>query len=151
MPFSSVRKAQLMDIPQLLQIEEICFISDRINRRQFRYLLNRAKAVVQVIESGDGANIAGYGVCFIPGRRKTARLYSLAVLPEFRGNGFAGRLLTALLGQLRDRGFHFCNLEVRKADNIVQNLYIKHGFKAVAEITGYYEDGADAIRMRKEL
>ena len=101
---SSVREAQLTDITQLLQIEDVCFSSDRINKRQFRYMLTRAKAVMRVIVPAGGNNIAGYGLCFVPGGRKTARLYSLAVLPEFRGNGYAGEVLSGLLKQLSEPG-----------------------------------------------
>ena len=98
-----------------------------------------------------GGVVAGYGVCLLPARRRVARLYSLAVLPEYRGQGVAEELLRRLLGAVKGQGFSVCSLEVRAGALKVQRLYERFGFSVWKYLQGYYEDGEDALRMRVNL
>ena len=74
---ASCRTATLADVDRLVALEQQCFDSDRISRRQFRHLLGRANAVVLVIER-DG-QLLGDVVVLFNRATSTARIYSIAV------------------------------------------------------------------------
>lgn len=145
------RPARETDVEQLLSIENSCFSSDRINRRQMRYLLNRAKALHLVAEDS-ACGVVGYGLVFTPQlnsqQPRPARLYSLAVSPEYRGFGLGQQLLAELLRMLRPKGYRVCALEVRASDKKTQRLYQRFGFKSEKLLPAYYADGEDGLRMR---
>jgi hypothetical protein len=49
-----IRPAMSSDLDALVRLEEAAFASDRISRRQFRYMLARAQAALLVAEQGNG-------------------------------------------------------------------------------------------------
>lgn len=78
-----------------------------------------------------------------------ARLYTLAVHPDARGQGLAQRMLTAAIAQL-PRRCTTLSLEVRRA-NPARHLYERWGLTVVADLPGYYADGGAGLRMRAPL
>ena len=143
-----VREAVPLDAAELSCLEEICFPSDRITCRQFKYLIRQGRVVFLVITAMGTGGITGYGVCLVSSGRNVARLYSLAVLPEYRGGGVGRLLLESLLTRVKERGFSWCSLEVRLGAVGVQRLYESFGFEVHSCLKNYYEDGEDALRMR---
>ncbi len=141
--------ASLKDLDDLLAIENRCFKSDRINRRQLRYHLRQGKTLTFVCKSG-GATV-GYLMCFTPALPRAARIYSLAVLPEHRGQGIASSLIRTCLRKIRQLGYRQCRLEVRASDKKTQALYARHGFQQIEKLPAYYEDGRDGVRMLVDL
>lgn len=141
--------ASLKDLDALLSIENSCFKSDRVSRRQMRYLLRQGKTLTYVCKVAGKAQ--GYIMCFIPAHPKPARIYSLAVLPEQRGKGIASHLLKKSLLKLRELGYRSCRLEVRASDKKTRSLYQRFDFKQIESLPGYYEDGRDGIRMALAL
>ncbi len=144
-----IRKASSSDVPALLGIEERCFSSDRLCSRQMRYLLTQAKATTRV--AVDGPVAVGYGLCLLPALPKPARLYSLAVLPHWRGQNLARRLAESLMAELESLSYSRCRLEVRGSQTNVKNFYQSLGFIPIAELPGYYQDGEDGLRMECRL
>jgi ribosomal protein S18 acetylase RimI-like enzyme len=53
-------------------------------------------------------------------------------LPEYRGKGIGGRLLTALHDELRTRGYARISLSVQK-ENPAFRLYERTGYKIIDE------------------
>lgn len=142
------RLAEIGDIQRLGFIENSCFISDRISERQFKYLILKGKVLFFVVCKNEDKCPIGYGLCLIPARCSTARLYSLAILPDFRGQRLAITLFELLLIKLKEKNYRFCNLEVRESDQKTQSLYEYFGFSRIKRIAGYYQDGEAALRMR---
>ena len=97
----ALRPAGLADVPALTALEEICFETDRLTRRQFRYMLTRAHAATQVAEV-DG-RLAGYVLLLFSRGTSMARLYSIAVAPDARGLGVARALVQAAESLARER------------------------------------------------
>jgi hypothetical protein len=62
----------------LLRLEGASFQSDRLTRRQFRYMLTRAQARTLVAEDAEGA-LLGYVMVLFSRATSVARLYSIAV------------------------------------------------------------------------
>lgn len=144
----TLRPARETDLEQLLSIENVCFGTDKISRRQMRYLVNRAKALTLVVV--DVSDVAvGYGMVFMPEpTKRSARLYSLAVSPECRGQGLGSKLASELLGLVQGKGYGACVLEVRQSDMVTQQLYRRLGFQPMKSLPAYYADGENGLRMR---
>lgn len=140
-----IREAQPADLAQLLAIEESCFTSDRIHRRQMLYLMQRAKARFWVV--CDEQQILGYAVILLPKAPRRARIYSLAVAANARRQGIASRLLETILDEAEARNYTAIGLEVRCSALKVQALYQSFGFRWTHLISNYYEDGEDGWKM----
>ncbi len=80
-----------------------------------------------------------------------ARLYSLVTDPAHRGTGVASRLLATAEEVARERGCVSLRLEVRVDNEDAIRLYGRRGFEVVGVTDDFYEDGSDALRMRKRL
>lgn len=63
-----------------------------------------------------------------------ARILSIGVLPEFRGQGLGSRLLEAGLSYLKTRGVEKVRLEVRPGNLAAVRLYKNHGFEKVGSM-----------------
>ena len=88
-----LRAATLDDLSALLTIETRCFSSDRLSRRSFRHLLTRGHAVTLVVEENE--QICGYVLLLFSRGTSMARLYSIAVHPDFAHRRIGDQLLQA--------------------------------------------------------
>ena len=144
-----LHRATLSDKHGLLTIEARRFSTDKISPRQMHYLLSQAKATTHLARVGE--QVVGYGMCLLPALPRPARLYSLAVLPDWRGQQLARRLSQSLLAELHCLGYSRCRLEVRRGQTAVQNFYLSMGFGLLDELPAYYHDREDGLRMELVL
>jgi ribosomal protein S18 acetylase RimI-like enzyme len=143
------RLATLDDIPALLAIETRCFSTDRLSRRSFRHLLTRGKATTLVDENA--GQICGYVLLLFSRGTSMARLYSIAVHPDFGRRGLGDRLLEAAEAVALERDCVSMRLEVRRDNPASLNLFRRHGYRQFKEVLDYYEDHMDALRFEKRL
>lgn len=146
----SLREGTTADIGALVAIENACFHTDRLDRRNFRWMLTRARAALVVAEGPPGI-LAGYILLLFRNRSRSARIYSVAVDPARRGLGLAGQLLDAAEQAASAQGCDSLHLEVQTGNSAALRLYEKHGYAVFGRLPGFYEDGSDALRMRKCL
>lgn len=140
-----MREVSLSDLSFLMTIEAACFSSDCISKRQMHYLIQQAKRIFFVIEMH--AQVVAYAITLLPQYPRPARLYSLAVLPTWQGQGFAKQLLLAHVHAAKSRGYDTLRLEVAVANHGARALYQQLGFYPIAHLSQYYLDGTDAVRM----
>jgi ribosomal protein S18 acetylase RimI-like enzyme len=146
---ATLRPANANDLPALLDIESAVFVADRISRRSFRHFLTSPRAILRVAEIG--GKLAGY--CLVLSRRGTAaaRLYSLAVAPEFQQCGLGAALLADAETAAFEADRAVLRLEVAASNHAARALYQNNGYRQVARLPGYYENGEDGIRLEKPL
>jgi len=145
----AIRPAAPADVPGIAALEQRAFATDRFNARQLRYLFTRARATALI--AGDAAAPLGYAVALYRRGAASARLYTIAVAAAARGKGVATALVDAIATAARVRGCAALTLEVRADNSAAHQLYRKLGFVESGRLPGYYEDGAEALRMRLEL
>lgn len=144
-----IRDARLSDLKALVELENRCFEIDRFNRRQFRYMMTRARARLLVDELR--GRLVGYALVLFRRGMSLARLYSIAVDPAKRGRGAGRALLEAAEGAAREAECAYLRLEVRE-DNVESiRLYHNAGYRKLGKVGDYYEDGMDALRFEKAL
>ncbi len=148
-PRLRLRPARRADLPALLVLEQRAFRGDRLSARQFRHHLRSPSAWLAVVE-GDGL-LAGNALVFFRRGSRVARLYSIVVAAPARGRGVGARLLAAAEAAARRRGCRELRLEVRQDNAAAVALYEGAGFRRVADLPDYYEDGAAGWRYARPI
>lgn len=144
-----IRRAEATDLDALVDLEQRSFSGDRISRAQYRRHLDSDSALVLIATAE--RQVRGSAVLFLRRRSRLARLYSLATHPEARGRGIGSALLDAIASAARQRGCTALRLEVRSDNATAIALYERCGFRRIGNHAGYYEDGADALRLELVL
>jgi [ribosomal protein S18]-alanine N-acetyltransferase len=80
-----------------------------------------------------------------------AEILSVAIAPAWRGRGFSRPLLGLHLRRLAGLGARTVFLEVAKHNAPACQLYRQAGFYEVGQRQGYYDGGAAALLMRRDL
>ncbi len=143
------RRVGLNRTDDLLALEEACFPTDRISRRNLRNLLRSPSAYcVGAYRAGE---LIGSMMILFKSNSRSARVYSLAVLAAARGMGIGRRMMAKAEREARVRGCDRMRLEVRMDNLPAIRLYEDLGFADTAVLPGYYDDGSHAFVMRKEL
>jgi len=137
------------DISELVALENICFNTDRLSTRHFRHLI-RVNSAEIIIAKAQEKILGAVVTCFRKNSLK-ARIYSLAVHPDYRKQGIAQMLYDSFENKVRIRECHQALLEVRKDNPSAISFYLKNGYQSFGEYKNFYEDKADALRMRKDL
>ncbi|HZR34302.1 MAG TPA: GNAT family N-acetyltransferase [Nevskia sp.] len=139
-----VRPAHHQDDAAILTLEEL-FPSDRMSLRSVRHFLRSPSARAWVAEL-QGA-VVGNLILLTRKNSGTARIYSVVVAPPARGRRFAERLVRAAETEARRLGLRRIKLEVRVDNAAARALYAKLGYREDKKLPGYYEDGADGLRL----
>jgi ribosomal-protein-alanine N-acetyltransferase len=78
-------------------------------------------------------------------------ILSVAIAPARRGRGFSRPLLDFHLRSLAGLGARTVFLEVDEHNEPARRLYAGAGFGEVGRRQGYYDDGASALVLRRDL
>lgn len=83
-----------------------------------------------------------------PTMHADARILSIAVDPDFQGEGIGTGLMNAAMGYLQSRGVPAIRLEVRPDNGPAKHVYEKYGFKTIGETR---DTQGDWLVMVKDL
>ncbi len=157
-----VRRMTADDLPQVLEIERICF-SEPWSEKVYRATLLLPYADYYVAEVDDrraGEADAGdrptveesttddspapgktviIGTCGVRRIAGCGEITNVAVRPEHRGFGIAGRMLTVLIAEATRKETAEFTLEVRAGNVPAIRTYEKLGFRIEGRRPGFYE------------
>lgn len=81
-----------------------------------------------------------------------AHIATIAVHPDWRGQGLGNLLLQHILLEMKAVGKQTVLLEVRSGNQVAQDMYRKFGFEVVGRRPHYYQDNhEDALLMNLKL
>ncbi len=143
------RQARKKDISTLVSIENRCFTEDKLTKRNFLWMLEKAHADIILVEI-DGQTV-GYGLLLYRRGTSLARLYSLAILTDFRGSGLATALMAELEQYARRHDCVYLRLEVRPDNERAIALYQRLGYRQFDRKLDYYEDHSEALCFEKRI
>jgi len=128
----------------ILAIEQASFPHDAYPESLFRLYAADPHTLFQVAETMDG--LVGYIIVRMD--RWGAEIVSLAVDPGSRNLGIGGALLGAAVRRMARQNARSIRLMVHANNTRAWEFYRKQGFRSVGRVSGYYDDGGTAIRMR---
>lgn len=141
-----IKKAVSSDVKELFLLEKRVFTPENfpLSRASFAYHVKNNLLLTAKIDE----EIAGYVLVLI--KRKSAKLYSIAVKKEWRGKRVAFKLLKKVNEELIALGFKKVLLEVRTDNEKAIELYKSFGFTLKKRVKEFYRDGCDAYIMEIE-
>lgn len=141
-----IRQIRADDISQIIAIEHESF-HNPYPEDIITFLYERYRTTFLVAEQG--GTILGY-IAGITSWRE-GHIVSVAVLPAWRRKGIASQLVEELYKIFRKYGKKRVKLEVRLSNKAAIALYENLGFERQKIVKKYYEDGEDAVMMKKRL
>ncbi len=120
--------------------------SEGILGRLSRLLRGAHEAPSATATAAELGSIVGYGGLWL--MTDEAHITTIAVDPDYQGNGLGELLLLGLIDRARQIGARWLTLEVRASNEVAQALYRKYTFKEMGVRRRYYsDDGEDALVM----
>lgn len=144
-----LRPMTLDDLPEVMRVERETFPHDAWSEGMLRGELDdqpRTRHYVVALMDGE---IVGYAGLLAAGDQ--ADVQTIAVLAGRRRAGIGGAMLTELLAEAVRRKARSVFLEVRADNPDARAVYDRFGFERIGVRRHYYEDGTDAIMMKKDL
>jgi len=142
-----IRLMEPGDLEQVARIEERCF-SESWSENIIESGLRCSYDVYLVLESD--RQLVGYAALRVLGG--VGEIQRIAVLPEWRRQGYARKLLDSVVKVSSEKQAGWIVLEVRSSNENARNLYKSYGFFEEGTRKGYYRNpGDDAILMRLNL
>lgn len=138
----TIREAELADLLSVIRIERASF-SQPWPPQAFQGMVGRPGFLV----ADEGGEVRGYVVADTerPYEAVVGHVKDIAVHPDHRGRGIGRRLLERALVVLASEGAVRVKLEVRASNDRAIALYERYGFTAHHRLSGYYDDGEDAL------
>ena len=133
-------------VPQIAELEKLCFNDPWSENSIASELDNRLSCWLVAIADD---KVVGYvGSQTVLGETD---MMNIAIHPDYRKQGIATQLISALIEALSERGSHSLMLEVRASNEPAKSLYLKMGFDVVGVRKNYYRNPReDALILRKE-
>lgn len=138
--------ANLWDLNSVRELEHLSFPLDEWPLIEMIGVLSlpsieRWKAVIQ-------EKLVGFIAADIRKRQRVAWIATIAVHPDFRGQGIGGELMQ--IAEQRS-GMPAIRLSVRASNKSAQKLYQGRGYSQIDVWPQYYQGDEDAIVMEKKL
>jgi len=147
----SFRQPTAIDVPVLVSLERTLFTLDPWTVGQFKEeIAELGKTRQYVIALNDGS-IIGYAGIMVVAAAVPADLLTIAVLPDFRGQGIAQAMLAELENWAKSKGANEVILEVDTKNESAIRLYNFARYEQISTRANYYALGVDALIMRKEI
>lgn len=142
-----IRQFDARDLQRILAIERATFAREAYTTRIFRELYHDCAELFFVATRF--RRIVGYMVTCT--ESKQAEIVSIGVHPNYQKLGIGTRLMEHTVTELSKRKIQRVELMVRTTNTAGAHFYRKFGFMSAGRVARYYEDGGDAIRMKKIL
>ncbi len=138
----TIRRMTLNDVDGVHAIEQATFKKPWKREDFVKEMTTNACARYLVAE--EAGKIIGFAGAWIV--LDEAHITNIAVSAAYRGRGIGRMLTEGLLQYAANLGVIYATLEVRRSNEIAQNLYKSLGFEYVGLRKRYYEDnGEDAF------
>ena len=150
-PAAEIRFARREDLSAAVHLEQTCFSTYSLNKRQLQYLHHRPNNVFLVAEQE--GQVIGEAIALVRHHQKgmSGRIYSLAVSDGCRGQKIGRKLMQRLIEELASRGVRRAYLEVEQANTGAVKLYETLGFRSLGPLPDYYGEGRNGWHMVCEI
>ena len=141
-----IRRAELSDIDQLVEIEDAQF-PEPWSRQLLRDELSLTSQRRYTVAEQRGFVVGVLGLMLID---DDAHINTIATRPEYEGRGIARSLLDEALPVIRAEGYRRVTLEVAVGNQRARALYLAYGFEPLGIRKQYYRvTNEDALVLVK--
>lgn len=144
------RPAESRDLDALERLEQGAFEADQLDRRALRHAI-LSPTILALVAEGRRDDLDGYALVQVRRGSRIGRLTSVAVAKAAAGRGLGRTLIAAAEDAAREAGCDRMRLEVRADNERAIQLYERGGYRRIATVPDYYEDGTAALRFEKAL
>lgn len=134
----NIERMQIEDVETVAELDKKCFPTPW---SVSAYLTEVHNSSAYYVVARVNEKIVGYAGMWLI--MDEAHITTIGVDPEFRGRKIGERILVHLLDEAIHRSARRVSLEVRKSNEIAQNLYRKYLFHIVAVRKGYYTNNQE--------
>ena len=120
-----IRKIREEDVPQIHEIEKLCFAMPWREESILHDVKENVVARWLVLDGGEGQVLAYAGMWFV---LDEAHVCNVAVHPDHRRKGYGRMIFEALERLAQENSMSMMTLEVRRSNIAAQNLYHACGF-----------------------
>jgi ribosomal-protein-alanine N-acetyltransferase len=145
------RQPTVLDVPVLTSLERSLFPDYPWSQAQFKEEIAGLGGTRQFILALNEGSIIGYAGIMVVAAGVPADLLTIAILPDFRGQGLAQEMLAELESWAKAKGATEIILEVDTKNENAIRLYKFSRYEEISTRANYYGLGVDALIMRKEL
>ena len=141
-----IREWTKEDIPTIAKMERRCFHdawTEEMLSDTLRY------PIYNCFLAEEGGQVCGY--CCLIVVCEDAEVGNIAVDAPFRGKGIGKALMETMHQRAKEKGATQSFLEVRVSNASAIALYKKFGYESYGLRARYYEDGEDAMVMKRAL
>jgi ribosomal-protein-alanine N-acetyltransferase len=140
---ASVEAAATGDVDAIVRLETLCQGSDAWSETLVREGAAGAVPTVHHLVARADGDVVGYAIASLAG--DVVELQRIGVEPSHRRDGWATRLLAAVVALAREDGADRVLVEVRDDNTGGLGFYEARGFAEIARRPRYYRDGATAV------
>ena len=145
------RQPTALDVPVLTSLERTIFPDYPWSQAQFKEEIAGLGGTRQFILALNDGSIIGYAGIMVVAAGIPADLLTIAILPDFRGQGLAQSMLAELESWAKAKGATEVILEVDVENAGAIRLYKFAHYEEISIRANYYGLGLDALIMRKAL
>ena len=143
----TIKRTEVADAGIIYALERECFSDPWAHSIIEREIMDMHVSSFIVYE-----NDVAVGYTFLRHIINEGHIENIAVHPDFRGRGFAGVLMEAVIKEAKAKEMIGLTLEVRQGNRAAMALYHKYRFYVSGYRRGYYTDPTeDAVIMYKDL
>jgi [ribosomal protein S18]-alanine N-acetyltransferase len=144
----NIRHFSVADLSRVLEIEPASFtMVDAWSKSIFRKWYRKCTDLFIVAEIS--GIIVGYMCTYI--EEKIGEIESIAVDPAFRRQGVASALMDYTFREMHAFGITTVELQVRTTNTGGIRFWQNLGFSSSGILPNFYDDGAEALQMKKSL
>ena len=147
-----IRRACLDDLLTVFEIESACFFDYQKNsKRNIQLSLSspfQEVWLLDLLNQGTTKTI-GYVQYFV--YKKTLRIFSLAIIPEYQNQGFGKQMLRHAINSALSKNQERISLEAAADNKDLITWYLKNGFVKSAFLPNYYAPDIHAHRFTMSL
>jgi [ribosomal protein S18]-alanine N-acetyltransferase len=136
------------DLGGLLAVEQASFLNPWTRDMYLAELQNPSVSHLLVAKNPSGGVV---GFCGFWCVLDELHINNLAVLPEYRRQGIASKILGRVFAEGRRAGAARATLEVRRSNDVARRLYERFGFAVAGVRRGYYrQPDEDALVLWRD-
>jgi ribosomal-protein-alanine N-acetyltransferase len=145
------RQPTALDLPVLTSLERTLFPDYPWSQAQFKEEIAGIGTSREFLLALNDGSVVGYAGIMVVAAGVPADLLTIAVLPDFRGQGIAQSMLADLESWAKAKSATEVILEVDTKNESAIRLYEYAGYEKISTRANYYGLGVDALVMCKEI